>query len=209
MTDGILVCTPMYGGLCTKAYFNSIMQLIEEWQKAGFSYQIATGSNESLITRARNEMTRTFLQETDFSHQLWIDADMEFEPEAVGKLWNLQTDVAVGLYSMKRPDFPLSAWRNGKLVKLNECPREPFEVEYAGTGFMMLSRAAVEKMAAHSESYEGPHGRVPAIYMTPITNDCFESEDYFMCRRWRELGGKIIADPGIKLGHIGQARYGA
>lgn len=183
------------------------MRLKEEMVRVGLKHDFLVGANESLVTRARNEMTRSFLA-TDHSHMMWIDADMEFDPEGVAALWNLQTEIAVGLYSMKRLDFPLSAWRNGKLVKLEECPKEPFEVDYAGTGFMLLSREAIEKMAAKSESYEGPDGRVPALYMTPINNDGFESEDYFMCRKWRELGGKIIADPSVKLGHIGQYRFG-
>lgn len=207
MSPSILFCTPCYGGMVTAQHFQSCMNLKEELTKVGLAHDWLIGWNESLITRARNEMTATFLR-TEHSHMMWLDADIEFEPEGVASLWNLGVDFAVGLYSMKRHDMPLSAWKDGKLVKIEECPPEPFEVEYAGTGFMLLSRAAVEKLAAHSESYEGPNGRVPAIYMTPAHNDMFESEDYHACRKWRGLGGKIIADPRVKLGHWGQARYG-
>jgi hypothetical protein len=203
----ILFCTPCYGGMVTAQHFQSCMNLKEELTKLGVAHDWLIGWNESLITRARNEMTATFLG-SEHSHMMWIDADIDFSPDDVAKLWNLGVEIAVGAYSMKRADMPLSAWRNGKLIKLEECPREPFEVCYAGTGFMLLARTAIEKLAAHSESYEGPHGRVPAIYLTPIHNDGFESEDYHMCRRWREIGGKIIVDPSIKLGHWGQSRYG-
>lgn len=204
----ILFCTPCYGGMLTAAHFQSCMNLKEELTKVGLKHDWLIGVNESLVHRARMEMTATFLS-TDHSHMMWLDADIEFCPEDVAKLWNLDADIAVGFYSMKRPDMPLSAWKDGKLIKLEECPKEPFEVDYAGTGFFMIKRHVIETLAKTSESYEGNKGIVPALYMTPIFNGCLESEDYHFCRKAREAGFKIIGDPSIKLGHWGLARYGA
>lgn len=193
--------------MVTAQHFQSCMNLKEELTRQGIAHDWLIGWNESLITRARNEMTAKFLA-SDHTHQCWLDADIEFEPAHIAALWNLQADIAVGLYAMKRLDMPLSAWRNGKMVKIEECPASPFDVDYAGTGFMMIARNVVETLAAQSETYEGPNGRVHALYMTPIHGDVFESEDYHFCRRAREAGFKIIADPAIKLGHYGQFRYG-
>lgn len=201
----------MYGGTCTSAYFMSALRLQEELIRADVPHDWNIGRNESLVTRARNEMASWFLK-TRFDCHLWIDADIEFDPEDVAKLWNLCQNgaaIAVAAYSMKLPDKPLSAWKNGKLVKLEECPSEPFEVDYAGTGFFMISRGVYEALMPTTESYEGPHGRVHAFYQTPIHNDGFESEDYFFCRKAREAGFKIMMDPSVRLGHWGQARYGA
>lgn len=207
----ILISTPCYGGICTTAYLISCMRLQEELVKAGVEHDFNFGRNESLVTRARNEMASWFLK-TKFECHLWIDADIEFSVEDVGKLWSLcqnGVDIAVAAYSMKLPEKPLSAWKDGKLVKIEECPSEPFEVDYAGTGFMMISRRVYEKLEKTAETYEGPTGRVSAFYMTPIHNDGFESEDYHFCRKAREAGFKIMMDPSIRLGHIGQFRYGA
>jgi hypothetical protein len=209
MTEpSILFCTPCYGGMIHEAHFRSCLALKEELTRAGLAHDWLTGRNESLIPRARNEMTCSFLQ-TDHTHMMWLDADIEFESEHVAKLWNLQTDIAVAFYAMKRPDQPLSAWKDGKLVRLDDCPTEPFEVDFAGTGFMLIRREVIVHLAAEADEYEGPNGRVPALYMTPVHNDGFESEDYFFCRKARESGFKIIGDPSIRLGHWGQARYGA
>ena len=202
--------------MVTLQFMESCMRLQEELLKVGMEHQFAFGRNESLVTRARNELTRTFL-ETKFTHQMWLDADMQFEPEDVAKVWNLSVggfgdrpaDIVVGIYAMKLPDKPLSAWKDGKLVVLSECPSKPFEVDFAGTGFMLIRRHVVEHLAEKAETYEGPNGRTAAIYMTPIHDDGFESEDYNFCRKARECGYKIIADPSIKLGHWGQYRYGA
>ena len=204
----VLFCTPCYGGMVTAQYFKSCMNAKEQFHIGGLRHDWLIGWNESLVTRARNEMTATFLK-TDWSHMMWIDADIEFEPEGISKLWNRDHDIGVGVYSMKRADKPLSAWRGGKLVRLEDCPNEPFEVDYAGTGFMMIRRNVIETLAATSESYEGPNGRVPALYMTPVHNDGFESEDYHFCRKAREAGFKVMADPSIRLGHWGQFSYGS
>lgn len=183
------------------------MRLQKDLLAAGLPHDWNIGTNESLVTRARNEMTSWFLK-TEFEYQMWLDADIEFDTGDVAKLWNLQADIAVAAYCMKRPDKPLSAWKDGKLVRLEECPSEPFEVDYAGTGFMMIRRNVIEKLADSAETYEGPDGRVSALYMTPVHNDGFESEDYHFCRKAREAGFKILMDPSISLGHIGQFRYG-
>jgi len=200
----ILFCTPCYGGQVTEPHFRSCLQLKEDLTNLGIKHDWLTGRNESLITRARNEMTASFLK-TDFSYMMWLDADIEFTSEDVAKLWNLQTDIAVGFYSMKLPEKPLSAWKDGKLVRLEDCPKEPFEVDYAGTGFMLISRKVIENL--EGETYEGPNGRVKALYMTPIHRDGFESEDYYFCRKAADAGYKIIGDPSIKLKHWGQCAY--
>src|SRR5579872_1905436 len=121
----ILFSTPCYGGQATTAFMMSCMRLQKELLTVGLEHDFNIGWNESLVTRARNEMTGWFLN-TEFERQCWLDADIQFEPEDVAKLWNMDVDIAVAAYSMKLPDKPLSAWKDGKLVKLEECPGEPF-----------------------------------------------------------------------------------
>lgn len=209
MTEpSILFCTPCYGGMVTEQHFRSCLNLKEALTKVGLAHDWLTGRNESLVHRARNEMTASFLK-TQHTHMMWLDADIEFEPEDVAKLWNLDADIAVGFYAMKREGAPVAAWRDGGLVRLSECPAGPFEVELAGTGFMMIRRSVIERLAETAESYDGPHGPVPALYMTPIVNRGLESEDYHFCRKAREFGFRIVGDPSVNLGHIGQFRYGA
>lgn len=206
--QGILFATPCYGGLVTAQHFRSCLSLKADLTLSNIPHDWVVAWNESLVTRARNEMTATFLK-TDWSHMMWIDADIEFATDDVIKLWNLDADVAAGFYCMKRPDKPLSAWKDGKLVQVTDEMKEPFAVDYAGTGFFMIRRDVIEKLAETAETYEGPVGPVKALYMTPVTDGCFESEDYYFCRKAREAGFKIMGDPTIKLKHWGQFAYGA
>lgn len=216
MTDlAVLFCTPMYGGMVTTAHFNSCMNLRRVLDQVGLSNDWVTGTRESLITRARNEMTATFLSETEYSHQCWLDSDIEFTPEDFNAIWNmcegpLQADIAVGVYAMKVPDKQwYAAWKDGKLIKDLDQFDGPVEVDYAGTGFMLIKRKVVETLAEKVGSYEIREGkRAPCMYMTPIHNGCFESEDYHFCRIARESGFSLWMDPSVRLGHIGQYTYG-
>lgn len=137
----------------TLQHHASCMNLKEELLKAGVPHDWNHGRNESLVHRARMEMTAAFLA-SEHTHLMWLDADIEYEAGEIAKLWNLGADIAVGAYSMKRPDRPLSAWKDGKLVRLEDCPKEPFEVDCAGTGFFMVKREVLEAVAQHLVAWE-------------------------------------------------------
>lgn len=196
------------------AHMGSCLVLKEELTKAGIKHDWLLGTNESLVTRARNEMTWTFLNESDFTHMMWLDADIEFSPEDVSQLWNLDADIAVGVYAMKKPGEDwFAAWKDGKLVKDLDQFKEPIAVDYAGTGFMMIKREVLEKMVEKRREmgeYLSKNGKkVTAIYMTPVYDGCFESEDYHFCRQAREMGYEITMDPSVRLKHWGQWAYGS
>ncbi len=206
----ILFATPMYGGQCTEPFFLSTMRTVQELQRAGIEFDWLTERNESLVHRARMEMTATFLRRPEFTHLFWIDADIEFEPEHVAALWNLNTDIACGCYAMKKRDAQwYAAWKDGALVKDLDQFDGPIEVDYCGTGFLLIRRNVIETLAASAPTWEGVNGPVPALFMTPIHNGGLESEDYHFCRIAREAGFKVIMDPSVRLKHWGSYAYGA
>jgi hypothetical protein len=210
----VLICTPMYGGQCTSAYFKSALVLKQAFMDGGMDHDWLIGRNESLITRARNSMAATFLQ-TNYRKMLFIDADIEFTPDDVAKLWNMDEKVSVGIYAMKKPDESWYAvWKDGVLVRdLDGFNHEPVEVDYAGTGFMMIDRSVFEEMDAPEYEAPDPNSeglRVEkAFFDTGVEDGIYLSEDYWFCKRWREQGGKIMAHPDVRLLHWGSYAYGA
>jgi len=154
----ILICTPCYGGQATVPYMRSILSLQESLLASEVPHDFLFTSNESLIQRARNTSVATFLK-TDYESLMFIDADIEFSAEDVAKLWNLDVPVAVGAYSMKRPDKPVSAWKDGRLVDLDELSGLT-EVDYAGTGFMLIKRQVFVAMQAQYPELDHEEGHV-------------------------------------------------
>ena len=82
----LFVATPCYGGLVTKEYMLSMMELNTALAQANISVTISMLGNESLITRARNTLVGQFLDNPDLTHLLFIDADIKFSAEAVFRL---------------------------------------------------------------------------------------------------------------------------
>lgn len=205
----ILFATPMYGGFCHGAFWRSSMGAALEMQRAGVEFDWLDERNESLVHRARMEMTAAFLR-TGHTHLFWVDGDIEFRPEDVAAIWNLQADIGCGVYAMKKRDAQwYAAWKDGELVKDLDRFEGPVEVDYAGTGFLLIRREVIEDLARRVPVWEGANGPVPALFMTPIHDGGLESEDYHFCRIAREAGYKIVMDPRVRLKHWGQYAFGA
>jgi len=210
----LLICTPIHGGGQT-AYWLSVLKLQEVLINSGFDHSFLILENESLVQRARNNAVTTFL-ETDFKRMLFIDSDIQFEPEDVQRLWNADKDMVCGAYSMKREDCPTSAWVNGELVDLDQLDGLT-EISFAGTGFVMYKRKLFEDMKSHYPERihkEGKPGenvlshRVSFAWFDPRVEDgIYYSEDYAQCLDWRNMGGKIWIDPSIHLTHWGSKGY--
>ncbi len=93
-------------------------------------------------------------------------------------------------------------------------------VRYAGTGFLMIRRAAIEKMCAHYPAlrFRREHSISDPLADSPHRFALFEcliepetgvylSEDFSFCKRWTDIGGEIWADAESRLSHVGPAVF--
>lgn len=219
---GILIGTPCYGGLATVPFIDSCYFLKKELDALNIRHDFLRIRNESLITRARNVIASDFLGNSDYTALLFIDADIEFSPADVARLWNMVVDgagVAVGHYRHKNPHAKDDVWVDHKLVPLSGF-RAPFAVTYAGTGFMMIPRSTFVRLQEEHPDWlyqEGfPDEERPedenirecwAFFQDPVEDGFHLSEDYFFCKRVQELGLKVMMDPDIQLKHWGQYAF--
>lgn len=228
----IFVATPCYGGQLSMAYVTSVLKLQSEAAASGVDISFHLMGNEALIVRARNELTHTFLQ-SDATHLLFIDADIGFAPQAALRLLAFDHDIAAVAYPLKqidwakvqraadarRPNLESSSldfavtWEGEQItVRTDGFAR----VRYAGTGFLMIKRAAIERLcAAYPElGYKAVRrttdiGRdgldrvsIFECMIDRVTGE-YLSEDYAFCRRWLDLGGEIWLDLKSELTHYG------
>tara|TARA_Y100000593_G_scaffold91494_1_gene180394 strand:- start:311 stop:1087 length:777 start_codon:yes stop_codon:yes gene_type:complete len=100
----IFIGTPCYGGMITADYFKSCMQLVALAASKKIELQFGTIGNESLITRARNTLVQLFM-DGDYTHLLFIDSDIAFNPEAVFRMLDYNKDVVTGIYPRKTIDW--------------------------------------------------------------------------------------------------------
>ncbi len=203
--------TPCYGGNITEVCFSSYLGFTIMAMQNNINFQIDTLSNESNVNRARNSCAAKFLS-GDCTHLMFVDADIQFNPQDIVKLINHDKDIVGGIYPQKTlpPKMVVNTLNNG------EQQGDLIEVGTLGTGFMLIKRRVFEKMIE-----EGATPYVDAIGLSPEENanqyDFFQctidskgrylTEDWSFCRRWRQLGGKIWADKTIGLTHVGYFRF--
>lgn len=212
----------MYGGQCTKEYFLSSIDLERELTRNNIDHTWLITSNESLIPRARNTAVARFINDPELQQYevfMFIDADIEFCAEDVAKLYKLVAEdghrVATAAYPMKREGSDVTAWKDGKLVDLDQFT-EPTPVDYAGTGFLMIKRDVFEQLResqTHLLHQEGNVGEVYDYFNCGVSDDreakdrFYVSEDYAFCDRCSNHGIDIVLEPSIRLGHVGRRVY--
>jgi len=162
----LFVATPMYGGMNHGLYMKSCLDLQTIMIRYGIETKFSFLFNESLITRARNYLVDEFLR-TDFTHMMFIDSDIHFDPNDVVALMALDKDVIGGPYPKKsinwgniaetarrHPDLNPKELENlvgeyvFNVVKGTQQFQvsEPLEVMEIGTGHMMIKRQVFDKM---------------------------------------------------------------
>ena len=162
----IMVCTPMYGGMCSGMYAKSASDLATLATKYEMDLKYFYLFNESLIPRARNYLCDEFMR-SDYTHLMFIDADIHFDPNDVLTLAALDKDIIGGPYPKKciawekvrnavdsgladedpeilaeyTGDYVFNPVENTHKIQVDE----PVDVLEIGTGFMMIQRSAFEK----------------------------------------------------------------
>jgi hypothetical protein len=225
----VFFATPCYGGMLTDQFFLSMFKVSQVFMKHGINFRITTLRNESLISRARNALTAMFL-ESDCTHLLFIDADIEFQPEDVLRALAYDKPIMAAAYPKKGLDIgAIKRGESGVQYAINfkfediatkriRVENGAVEVLDASTGFFLVKRETIEKMIqAYPElHYKNDSNLDPklnkycyALFDTIIDPDDnrYLSEDYTFCRRWQKLGGEIWLDPNAKLNHVGSYTF--
>jgi glycosyltransferase involved in cell wall biosynthesis len=177
MKKKILIATPCFGNMITNGYFLSILATMQHFANDPFvEICILTIGDQSLVTKARNMCVTSFMQ-GDYTHLLFIDADIQFNPENIRRLIDKNDDVVCGAYPVKRIEW--EALRSidpsvlktlsdseiqARLLKYNlhvttqtgeyskRIDNGFMDVSRAATGFMLIRRTVFTKlMKLHPE----------------------------------------------------------
>ncbi len=204
---------PCYGGMISEPTVTSLIRFILMANQVGLNWSLDTMVNESLVTRARNNLAAKMMQNEQATHCMFIDADIRFQPESILYMMAAERDVIGGLYPKKSlpADYVINlsgeTFVNGDL----------FTVDTMGTGFLMFKKHVYEKLCeAHPECKyvdDVGVGKQYEPYMYSIFDTIIDekghylSEDWTFCRRWRALGGEVWAHGGVLLNHVGHYEF--
>ncbi|HEY0435545.1 MAG TPA: hypothetical protein VGC92_02825 [Phenylobacterium sp.] len=222
----VLIGTPTYNGQLTVQYTRSLMAL---WSEIGSRATWET-TKATLVGWARNIFASRVL-EGDFSHLLFVDADVEFPPDIVRRMLDFDAPVSAAVYphrvldpaafhaNARRHDDPTTAMAAALTYPVElETPHaqrgEFYRALTAPAGLMLIKRQAFERLRdACPELYRPTGDSYYAHQGLRHVLQCFEalddpqgiamSEDVSFCHRWRATGGEIWATFDTRIGHIG------
>jgi GT2 family glycosyltransferase len=224
----LFVATPCHGGVVEIRHLNAVLELQAACAAKGIGFHLEHLEDDRVIARARARLAARYLAHPEATHLLFVDADIAFAPENAFRLLEADKDLVGGVYPLKHIDWTrvraaaeakapdLQAAALNYVIRFLPDPRGAVEVTddgfarvgYVGTGFMLIRREALERVAAaHPEltAELEAEGRTAMVFEPMIEAETGEylSEDYAFCRRFRDLGGEIWADVAARLVHAG------
>lgn len=97
----LYILTPCYGGMCHLNYLCALMKTIDLFKMYNFPIQIEFCRNDSLISRARNNLVAKAMVDPDMTHILFIDNDITWNPTDIFKLILADKHLIGGIYPLK------------------------------------------------------------------------------------------------------------
>ena len=97
----VCILTPCYGGVSFIEYVTSLINTLNLFRTLGINIKIEFCRNDSLVSRARNNLVAKALNDPKVTHILFIDNDIIWEPISVLKLLLSDKAIIGGVYPLK------------------------------------------------------------------------------------------------------------
>ena len=210
-----MIAMPCYDSVKVSTMI-SLIKLVQQLGKSGIQVSINT-MKSPLIHQARNYLTSVFLT-TDFTHLLFVDSDVEFEPEAVLRMLVAKKDVICTPYRVKSLDV------NQKMYTVElkkDAPLEPgdlIEITAGPTGIMLIHRDVFKKIIEKFPELKiknsvfpqpGPDHEYYYNFFEFTFNEGYAAgEDVSFCKLVQKTGFKLYANTASFTKHHGSYAWG-
>lgn len=201
----VLIGTPSYDGRIDVWFANSLIDTVKESIEKGIHVHAIYTSYDSLVQRARNSLVKLAL-DGGYDDLFFIDSDVEWETEWFFNLLDRPEPIVGGALVKKTDKEGYTIKLLDKELKYSE-DKKIIEVDGVGTGFLKISRFALEKLWDVSDEYESEGEINRMIFDIKVVNGDLISEDFVLCNKWKSLGYKVWADPTITCNHIGIKKF--
>jgi glycosyltransferase involved in cell wall biosynthesis len=204
----IALLTPSRDGRAHLDHSEAVAATRIEALRRGRTLKRYTGKGSSNLPRNRNMLAAQALAD-GCDVLVWVDCDIAFSPDDFFRLVDLDLDVVAAL-----PQARTHAWGEAPRIA-GVVAREPgshglHEAHSLPTAFMATKADVYRRLAHEGKATEY---RCPASPSLALHNWFFydlreqdgvmidDAEDYYFCRKWREIGGECWAVPDIRLRH--------
>lgn len=166
--------------------------------------------SQSDIAKARSEQIHAWYKTSKKGDLfLFIDSDQTFTIQDIAKSISLiktGSDIVCGAYSRADGTITVEPKNQGKFIRERQG-----ELYYGATGFMMVSREILEKIAGYLGNKTVRSSNkvkvIPFFYCRIVKDDFSKEslwlgEDYSFCWLCRQVGGVITGYISPSIGHI-------
>lgn len=201
----VFLAIPTLTGKCLPGTELSVQFFEMECASVGWKFTQFRWAQDSLIAHARNVCVAKFM-ESDCTDMVFLDSDVACGPGVFTRLLSHDADIVAGIYRTKS-ETERYAVRGIDGGAVQDTHTGLLEVKDIPFGMVRIRRAVIEKMqhAAPDDWFWANHAeriKCHTLFNTEIKDNTFWGEDYFFCRKWRKLGGRIFVDPEFVLAHV-------
>jgi hypothetical protein len=220
----VMIATPV-GVNPSTDYARSLCATAEMLGRCNIQFTLHIIQGHCHVDDSRNMLLRDFLN-SPCTDLFFIDADMGWKAQNLVRALHAPGDVVAGVYPHKSDAFTYP-FHPPAGVPLMPNEHGLYEMPKVATGFMRIRRHVVEALYKREQEKgrcSRPGDELGDVLRSPIPvarivergfpgelgleaesgNDLYNSGDYVLCLKIRQLGFKIFLDPNMEFGHTGE-----
>jgi len=204
----VFIAIPTYGDIKSGGVA-SLLSASSDLMAHNISGDVAILNGDCHVDDARNFLVALFLQQTEASHLMFIDADVTYSSSSIRQLIEHDVDFAAGVYPFKNDneDYPVIL-ENPQNPQFDE--RGLVRAKAVPGGFMCIRRHVLQRLFdKNAKKGVWPAKSDASLGLAEIFHRSMEkgrsrrSGDYEFCDQVRRAGYKIWIAPNLRFGHIG------
>jgi hypothetical protein len=217
----VLIALPAHGGNNRCETTQSLCAVVQLLTSQGVNSQLRWMSIAD-ITDARNLFLTTWYDlARDFTHLLFVDADMHFAPALVWDMLQFGKPLTGAFYS-KRDTTGSVVGQSFPDESADQIEKGFLKVKRIGGGVMLIRRGVVDAIVAKfpevidttanhpvTKAIHRAGGKrvIRAFDKMNTEEGGVISEDFSFCDRWRACDGEIWANVNHPIGHVGNFEF--
>ena len=170
-------------------FVKSLCGLTTELNRKRVAYDIGLQTG-TLVYIARNRLANKAVNE-NFTHVLWFDSDMVFNPTILDDLMFCGKEMVCGAFVSRRPPYGscvYSSIKKDQIEKVKDFGTKPFQVDGCGFACVLTTTELIRA--------------VQQKFGTAFQPTDYYGEDLAFCWRVGQIGREIWCEPTARCGHI-------
>lgn len=202
----VIIGTPCYDGRLDVWYTHSLVNTVKLAAERDVEITPIWVSFDAMVQRARNDTVQIAL-DMNVDDLIWIDSDIEWEPEWFYKLLDYPHDVVGGTYR-KKGDVEEYVIRE-KFKRPIDKETGLLEVDGLGMGFVKTSRKALQYLWDNGQPYIDKKDNLERrmIFDVILKDGDIMSEDIVAFEKLQQGGFKVWLDPAMTCNHVGPYKF--